>query len=393
MLARLSLFCFLLFATATAAACSCREEKEWLGALESHGFLPADVEIFHGKVERWISKREVRVQVIEAFSGSRETKRLIASPGTTCGYGFSKEEVGREVIYAVEPASRFEAGFMWRAWDVGMCSGHAARPETLDRLRAIAERSNKVDLVARNARLEAAAAQRAADEKVLRAYKGESLFEPAKEASLHPQFRSALELDPARRAGKTIPGMYVVHVNRLAIDAPVTLFVIAGAEYKFVGKVSTRLSGHLAAARPWETTLAAGTDSWEGYNPSSGDLAEITRSTQGMNGQIYAGNRRFLFESRGEFGTLLDLGPIPMADLESKKRARERAAREAAWLRSQAVPNLPSVQAVTMVPCADKTRFLSGLDEVEGYPQPPHLRNYLAELRAAVKAQGRELRC
>jgi hypothetical protein len=53
MLARLSLFCFLLFATATAAACSCREEKEWLGALESHGFLPADVEIFHGKVERW----------------------------------------------------------------------------------------------------------------------------------------------------------------------------------------------------------------------------------------------------------------------------------------------------------------------------------------------------
>jgi len=392
MLARLSLFCFLLFATATAAACSCREEKEWLGALESHGFLPADVEIFHGKVERWISKREVRVQVIEAFSGSRETKRLIASPGTTCGYGFSKEEVGREVIYAVEPASRFEAGFMWRAWDVGMCSGHAARPETLDRLRAIAERSNKVDLVARSARLEAAAAQRAADEKVLRAYKGESLFEPAKEASLHPQFRSALELDPARRAGKPIPGISVVHVNRLAIDAPVTLLVIDGKEYKFVGKVST-LSLPSVGRPVWETPYAAVADSWDGYNPSSGDRAEITRTTQGMNGQIYVGDRRFMFGSRGEFGTLLEVDPIPRAERESTNRAREKAAREAAWLRSQAVPNLPSVQAVTMVPCADKTRFLSGLDEVEGYPQPPHLRNYLAKLRAAIEAQGRELQC
>jgi len=112
-----------------------------------------------------------------------------------------------------------------------------------------------------------------------------------------------------------------------------------------------------------------------------------------MNGQIYVGDRRFMFGSRGEFGTLLEVDPIPRAERESTNRAREKAAREAAWLRSQAVPNLPSVQAVTMVPCADKTRFLSGLDEVEGYPQPPHLRNYLAELRAAVKAQGRELRC
>ncbi len=281
---------------------------------------------------------------------------------------------------------------MWRAWDVGMCSGHAARPETLDRLRAIAERSNKVDLVARNARLEAAAAQRAADEKVLRAYKGESLFEPAKEASLHPQFRSALELDPARRAGKPIPGISVVHVNRLAIDAPVTLLVIDGKEYKFVGKVST-LSLPSVGRPVWETPYAAVADSWDGYNPSSGDLAEITRSTQGMNGRIYAGNRRFQFESRGEFGTLLEVDPIPRAERESTNRAREKAAREAAWLRSQAVPNLPSVQAVIMVPCADRTGFLSGLDEVEGYPQPPHLRNYLAKLRAAIEAQGRELQC
>jgi hypothetical protein len=406
MFTRLSILCFLLFAANTATACSCSDEEDWLKGLESRGF-PAGVEIFHGKVERWISNREVRVQVIEAFSGSRETKRLIASSrGTTCDYsGFSKEEVGREVIYVVRPASLFEAGFMWRAWVVGMCSGHAAHPETLDRLRAIAERSNKVDLVARNSRLEAAAAQRAADEKVLRAYKGESLFEPAKEASLHPQLRSALELHPARRAGKTIPGMYVVHVNRLAIDAPVTIFVIDGKEYKFIGRVSTTLSSHLVAWPVWETAYAVETDSWDGYNPSSGDRAEITRTTQGMNGQIFVGDRRFMFGSRGEFGTLLEVDPIPMAEREAKERAREKAAREAAWLRSQAVPNLPPVQAVTMVPkrpphvfsdaqmCADKTHFLSGLDEVESYPQPPHLRSYLAELRAAVKAQGRELRC
>jgi hypothetical protein len=199
--------------------------------------------------------------------------------------------------------------------------------------------------------------------------------------------------------------MYVVHVNRLAIDAPVTLFVIDGKEYKFIGKVSTTLNSHLVASPVWETAYAAVADSWDCYNPSSGDRAEITRTTQGMNGQIYVGDRRFMFGSRGEFRTLLEVDPIPRAEREAKKRAREEAAREAAFLQSQVVLNLPPVQAVTVAParppqvrsnaqaCADKTRFLSGLDEVEGYPQPPHLRSYLAELRAAVNTQGRELQC
>jgi hypothetical protein len=253
--------------------------------------------------------------------------------------------------------------------------------------RAIAERSNKVDLVARNARLEAVAAQRAADEKALRAYKGESLFKPAKEASLHPQFRSAVQ--PHREHG-SISGMYVVHVNRLAIDAPVTLFVVDGKEYKFVGKVSTTLREAQVARPAWETAYWAATDSWDGYNPSSGDSAEITRTLQGMNGQIYLGDRRFTFASRGEFGILQEGAPIPLAEREAKKQAREKAAREEASLQSVG-PTRPLLSNAQE--CAGKTRFLSGLDEVEGYPQPPHLRSYFAEIRAAVKAQGRELRC
>jgi hypothetical protein len=74
---QLSILCFLLFVTATATARDCPPPGVQLRELESRGF-PASVDVFHGKVERWISKEEVDVQVIEAFSGSREAKRVIA---------------------------------------------------------------------------------------------------------------------------------------------------------------------------------------------------------------------------------------------------------------------------------------------------------------------------
>jgi hypothetical protein len=55
---------------------------------------------------------------------------------------------------------------------------------------------------------------------------------------------------------------------------------------------------------------------------------------------------------------------------------------------SDQVVVLPKAQT-----CEDKTRFLSGLDEAQGYPQPAHLRSHIAELRATVKAEMLELQC
>jgi hypothetical protein len=254
------------------------------------------------------------------------------------------------------------------------------------------------DPIARNARLEAEVAQRAAEEKILRTHKGEGLFEPAKEASLDQQFR--FELAFARA------GLYPVHVNRLAIDAPVTVFVIDDKEYRFVGNVSiNRPDPRLP--KP-DTGLWAVTDSWDGHT-ASGDRANINREIWGMSGQINVGGRRFQFGSRGEFGLLEDLNPTLAAERQAEvKRAREKAIREAtAHWRPPAVPHVPveTLAGVTKPPspaarvlpnaqpCEEKTRYLSGLDEAEGYPQPAHLRSYLAELRGTVKAEMRELRC
>ena len=88
-----------------------------------------------------------------------------------------------------------------------------------------------------------------------------------------------------------------------------------------------------------------------------------------------------------------------------EQRARETAAREAAQRRS--VPYKPgsielpplsrSPPTQVVLPkaqaCEDKTRFLSGLDEAQGYPQPAHLRSHIAEHRATVKAEMLELQC
>jgi hypothetical protein len=259
------------------------------------------------------------------------------------------------------------------------------------------------DPIARKARLEAEVAQRAAEERILRTEKGESLFAPAKEASLNPQFRSQLDFAPADKASV---GLFPIHVNRLAIDAPVTVIVIDGKEYRFVGKVSiTRPPPGLA--KPVSGYWAV-TDAWDGHT-SSGDRAKITRDTWSMSGQIDVGGRHFSFGTRGEFGLLYDLNPTLVAERNAEEqRARQKAIREAAakW-RAPSVPFVPVETPVGMTkplspaaqvlpnaqPCEQKTGFLSGLDEADSFSQPVHLRSAIAELRATVKAEMRELRC
>jgi len=253
---------------------------------------------------------------------------------------------------------------------------------------------------AEKARFEAAAAERAADEKALRTYKGERLFEPAEEASLPQQLKEQLAYV---RADKATMGVHPVHVNRLAVDAPVTVFVIDEKEYRFVGNVSiTRPPPGLA--KPI-TGYWAVTDAWDGHT-ASGERANVWRHIWGMSGQINVGERRFQFESRGESGFLREVNPTLIAEREAEqKRARENAEREAtqhptvikAWTpASQAIerprPVQPAVPPKAQL-CAEKTQFLSGLDEADGYLQPAQLRSYILELRAIVKAEMRDLQC
>ena len=385
MFARLSIL-FLLFATGTATACVCRgpTHDALLTELEAHGF-PANTDIFHGRVERWVSEQEVKVQVIEAFSGSRATKHLYGGTGTSCDASFSD----REVIYFVRKAG------VGPAPNVDSCSPVLwPSEETLYRLRAIAARSNSVDVVAREAR-------RASDEKILRTHKGESLLARAEEASVDPQWKASMPFPQDK-----IPGVRVVHVNRLAIDAPVTVIALDGKEYRFVGKVRT--TGWPRREKPvTETTYHAVTDSWQGHT-ASGDHAKIRREAWEISGEIYVGDRRFTLWTRGEFGYLNDISPAVIA--ENNKRRQEAIARQVA--QRQIEPGLdrdrPSLRAEpsTVKPtgpppqvlsdaqrCKDKTRFLSGLDEADGYPQPAHLRSYIAELRATVKAEMLQLKC
>jgi hypothetical protein len=397
MFARLAILCFLLCATGTATACMCYSDERWLAGLEAQGF-PTDADIFHGKVERWISEREVDVRVIEAFSGGRETKRLIALNGTSCRLsGFPD----KDAIYL--PSKEGRSGSLSTGGLVAECSLRVARPEIVDRLRAIAKRSNKVDVVARNARVEAAVVQRAAEEKILRTHKGERLFEPAKEAALSQPLKDQLSYV---RANKATLGVQAVHLNRRAIDAPVTVFVIDGKEYRFVGNVTTKRPPPQMGKSARETAYWAVTDTWDGHT-ASGDRAKITRDIWGMSGQIDASGRRFHFNSRGESGFIHEVNPTLIAEREADEKrareAREKVAREAVGQRAQFPANLSTVRPVVPTaapqvlsnaqPCAEKTRFLSGLDEAERYPQSAQLRSYISELRGTVKAEMVELQC
>jgi hypothetical protein len=257
---------------------------------------------------------------------------------------------------------------------------------------------------ARDARLEAEA-RKVTDEKALRSYEGERLFELAEEASLDPQFRYQLEFLPAE---KSALGLYPIRVNRLAIDSPVTVFVIDGKEYRFAGKASIAKSPWMA--KPVRETAYSGgvTESWDGHT-SFGDRAKIIRNMWSMSGDIYVDGRHFAFGTRGEFGMLYDLNPTLLAKRDAmQQRARQEAIREAtAKWRPPLVPFVP-VETTAIAtkppspaagvfsnsePCAMKTRFLSGLEEAEGFPQPAHFRSDIAELRAIVKKEMVELQC
>jgi hypothetical protein len=262
----------------------------------------------------------------------------------------------------------------------------------------------KEDPAAQKARLEAEVAQRAAEEQALRTHKGERLFEPAEETSLEPQFRFTLEYAPADRAAV---GLYPIRVNRLAIDAPVTVLVIDGKEYRFAGKVSiTRTPRREKPVR--ETVYTGGmSESWEGHT-STGGRAKISRSPWNMGGDIYVDGRHFAFGTRGQFGLLYDQDPTLVAKRDAEwwrgHRAAIRAA-EAKWrpppkpfvpvetvsvatTRDPAAQTSPNAEA-----CARKTQFLSGLDEAEGFQQPAHFRSEIAELRSIVKTEMVELQC
>ena len=259
------------------------------------------------------------------------------------------------------------------------------------------------DPIARKVRLEAEVAQRTADEEILRTYKGERLFEPAKEASLSPEFRSFDFALP----NKAALGLYPVHVNRLAIDAPVTVFLIDSKKYRFVGKASINRPAQ-RLAKPAHGGYPVMTESWEGHT-SSGDRAKIDRSLWSMSGDIYADGRHFSFNTRGEFGVLQDLNPTLLAERRAAlQRAEEKARQQAmAKWRPPPLPRVPVETPAVMIkppsraphvrsnaePCAMNTRFLSGLDEAQGFPQPAHWRSEIAELRAIVKAEMRELEC
>jgi hypothetical protein len=258
------------------------------------------------------------------------------------------------------------------------------------------------DPIARKERLEAEVAQRAADEKALRTYKGDSLFASAKEASLEPQYKYQLEFLPA---DKSALGLYPIRVNRLALDAPVTILAIQGKEYRFAGKVNvTRTPRREKPVR--ETAYSGGvSESWEGHT-FSGDRAKISRTWWGMSGDIHVDGRHFAFQTHGEYGLLSDLDPKLMADRAAQQeRGRLQSVREAtAKWKPPPVPFVP-VETVAKAqspagpvspnaePCAMKTRLLSDLDRAEGFPQPAHLRSEIAEIRAIVKAEVVELQC
>lgn len=320
---RLALLCFFLLATNSATACMCGgNDAAFLADLEAHGF-PPDTDVFHGQVKRWISKTDVEVRVIEAFSGGSETKHLITHPpksGANCGhYTFP----AFEFVFFIKTGFIYREGFLYPAGVLQPCGPTlAAKPEILDRLRAIAERSYQVDPAALSARLKAVAAQKAADEKILSANRGESLLQPAEGAPLDPALRSHLE---ATRADKSIRGVRTVRVNRLAIGAPVTVLVIDGMEYRFVGE----MSNSALAPRDGLSHIsdAPGLDAWDGHT-TSGDRAKVRRTTRAVEGQFNVGGRRFILYSLDDFGVLEELDPTRLAERQLKPEAKQKPARE-----------------------------------------------------------------
>lgn len=383
MFIRTSLLSFFLFATSTATACQfyCPDEAK-LAGLEGRGF-PAGTNVFHGKVQRWINAREVDVEVVEAFSGNRETKHLIGPPISDAwcdGSTFSPDE---EAIYISKDGS------------INACSRAKATAEALARLRAIAARSGNVDQIARNARFEASVraasaaaqqrdAQRTSDEETLRKYKGVNLLKPARLRSLDPDLANSLR---TYEANEEFVNIHTVHIDRLAIDSPITIFEVDGKQLRFVGKLNHN---------------GAPTDVWEGRT-LSGDTAGISRNFDLMLGEIQAGGRRFRVVAFGDFGFVAELNPVVVAEREADSRfpqemararlAKERAEREAAlhqpllvqpvYTAAQRPPGPAAPRASKEQECASRLQFMSRLDKYESYRQPPHFRLLLAQNRAA----------
>jgi hypothetical protein len=387
MLTRLSILCVFLFATGTATACSCGGIQNLLANLKTRGF-PPDTEIFHGKVE-WSIAKFAKVRVIEAFSGGRQTRLLSAATSfTTCDLASFSDT---EAIYFVKPGFFSATGVV-----EGKCSVMDADPQILDQFRAIAQRYSKLDRVAQNDRVQAAARAASATEEIFRSEAG-TLFKPVEEASVQ-QLRSRL---PYLAEDKIRLSVHPVHINRLAIDAPVTVFEVDGKSYRFVGNMPT--------------TKPPLIDLWRGQT-SSGDRATVFRKPESMSGQIEVGGRLFIFETYGELGfgelgLLHELSPTVIAE-----RWAEEQRREAAQVQSSTAQVKPSqylspenkvLIAAGMIPyptssskvpskmqqCFEDTRLLLALDVTEKYRQPAHMQSWIGELRGRLKEQMLALRC
>jgi len=127
MFSRISILCLALLGSGTSFACSCARQEQALAQMEAKGFVGRG-DVFHGRVSRWLSPKEVDVQVIEAFSGRPGPRRLVGVAGSSdmCGGKFSPRE---EFIY-----------LPIRGNFIHLCSKLRATPEALARLRAIAQR-------------------------------------------------------------------------------------------------------------------------------------------------------------------------------------------------------------------------------------------------------------
>jgi len=124
-------------------------------------------DVFLGRAVRLVSPREADVEVIEAFSGSSELKRLVAPPLGSCTSGFG---VGVPLIFAPAPGGK-----------IFTCSTRAPDPDLLERLRNLRRapetkvRAPEERAQARADRAAAAAAQEAQRERERIAAEAEAL--------------------------------------------------------------------------------------------------------------------------------------------------------------------------------------------------------------------------
>jgi hypothetical protein len=377
-----------LFATGAATACSCVRQNDGLAWLEAKGF-PPNTAIFHGKVERSITNKLAQVRVIEAFSGSRETKLLIARTFfTTCDLQSFPDG---EAIFSVTPGP-----LSWIGYVDGFCSVSDANPQALDRLRAVAERANQLDITAQKARWEAEseataraasanaqrrAARMTAAETILRANEGDNLFEPVTLGSIDPELARQLR---SVQADKDFKNVHTVFANRLAIDGPVTVFEVDGKKFRLVRDRDELMY-------PWEgRTLAGG-------------HAEIWREYGWMNGRIDVDGRHFEFRSVGDFGFVYETDPKVIADREENSRlpqemAKARSApqsaergtstRLAVSARAGAIETRSNAEQ-----CEQLTQFEQTLRDWDSYRQSPRMRGFIAEMRANAASRRLELNC